>query len=1127
MKTFTFIKTFCTFLFVLLSVSSLKAQVDKDPFLGNYILGNSAEMYLMYQTDNTEAWLYDFQSASNIITGNKLQEFQLNNSSYADVCMGDFDGDGKDDAIQATVGAEGSSFPNQLLLQVSGSWEPMAIGPISTNIDPNIRLIEGDFDGDAQKEFVLAYINSDNTIHIELYETDSLKSMMSITENPINFSAGLNLGSEALFDIAAGDFDGDGLDEIVFVQNRNKILTDPSKEYIAEVQLKVRIYDYDYLTKKFNQDVFEISKNIDLRKHERTNGGNSVHKYRRLLRLSVASGNITNSTSEEFIIGYSFNRDHYLRSAFWNPWYLTRHLEFYLLSFQVEGPGTYRIFDILEQQDPNFKGAFWQTYSDQIRDPGGTKWDSLEYSLIAPLNIVCADLDGNGFDEVITSGAGDISVWPDDYALNFNIPPIPIGGQNSFQFYKFNAQQRRNFTVIDLDADTSQVTAGNDTTITNWHPEIVILDCSVPFKSQTLQSNPALRISVWNVDMEHYTANLKARQTIENVDFTGNHTMSVGDFDGDALRMGRPKIFTTPPILQPIVILNTPPIHFDIFDTIYDINQAFIDVNPTKEEVRFYSDYLYILQRTDVIEAEFHRDWGVSSSLTLKAIAAGNGVKATLSGHYGEKFDKITTEGTSVTVTENVPAIRQDWIYALNTEYKVREYPVYYKGDSLGTVLVVDPIPGEGKWISNYDWKHWSHWPNHEVGNILSYRHYDQNQDISPSGQSFFRRASEFTVNKNSAGQSWIIDFDKFTTNSTSTERSFGFGADVLVKAGYEAEIEGHGLDFGVEFNVGGYYDQNEITTLTSSFQRDIQFETHLSYLNSDPSDETTYLITPYVYWSHNGAIVVDYYAEPKEAPSGETPTWWDKQYGTKPDLAFILPWRYHSEKGIGNESDRYKTTEILFSPTSPVPGDTVTILTRVHNFSLTELNQDTVDFQFYLGDPDDGGIPLPGVFYQRQAIGDFDITQPRGQRYIHTKWVVPADILSHPRIYAVLDPGNKINEIHEDNNKGWVVVPIDGVTDVEDDGRLTIPKNHALYQNYPNPFNPSTQISFSISNPERVRIDIFNVLGQKVHTLVNMKYQAGQHIVKFDASRFASGLYFYKLEAGNYSNVRKMLLMK
>jgi Secretion system C-terminal sorting domain len=83
------------------------------------------------------------------------------------------------------------------------------------------------------------------------------------------------------------------------------------------------------------------------------------------------------------------------------------------------------------------------------------------------------------------------------------------------------------------------------------------------------------------------------------------------------------------------------------------------------------------------------------------------------------------------------------------------------------------------------------------------------------------------------------------------------------------------------------------------------------------------------------------------------------------------------------------------------------------------------------------------------------------------------------------------------------------------------------LAQNYPNPFNPSTTIKFSIPKASNVTLRVYNLLGQEVQTLINGFKQAGNYEIKFNARELTTGMYLYKLEAGAFSSVRKMILMK
>lgn len=94
-------------------------------------------------------------------------------------------------------------------------------------------------------------------------------------------------------------------------------------------------------------------------------------------------------------------------------------------------------------------------------------------------------------------------------------------------------------------------------------------------------------------------------------------------------------------------------------------------------------------------------------------------------------------------------------------------------------------------------------------------------------------------------------------------------------------------------------------------------------------------------------------------------------------------------------------------------------------------------------------------------------------------------------------------------------------------DEEKSVPKSFYLNQNYPNPFNPETKISFGLPNSSKVKIDVYNSLGQHLSTLVNKQLILGHHIVTFDGSSLPSGVYFYRIIAGENSKIKKMLLIK
>jgi len=83
------------------------------------------------------------------------------------------------------------------------------------------------------------------------------------------------------------------------------------------------------------------------------------------------------------------------------------------------------------------------------------------------------------------------------------------------------------------------------------------------------------------------------------------------------------------------------------------------------------------------------------------------------------------------------------------------------------------------------------------------------------------------------------------------------------------------------------------------------------------------------------------------------------------------------------------------------------------------------------------------------------------------------------------------------------------------------------LYENYPNPFNPLTTIRYGLPNRSHVTLTVFNTLGQQVAVLQNAEQEAGYHEVQFDASGLASGVYFYRMQAGDFVATKRLLLLR
>ncbi|GAB4297893.1 MAG: hypothetical protein Kow0098_22540 [Ignavibacteriaceae bacterium] len=120
------------------------------------------------------------------------------------------------------------------------------------------------------------------------------------------------------------------------------------------------------------------------------------------------------------------------------------------------------------------------------------------------------------------------------------------------------------------------------------------------------------------------------------------------------------------------------------------------------------------------------------------------------------------------------------------------------------------------------------------------------------------------------------------------------------------------------------------------------------------------------------------------------------------------------------------------------------------------------------------------------------------------------------------------------DNGEGWLLTEA-GIFFTNDASHVTVvkteenglPKQFYLDQNYPNPFNPLTRINFTITDQVSVDLTVYDIPGREIVNLVNEVKQAGTYEIKFNAGDLPSGIYFYRLKAGHFSDVKKMVLLE
>jgi hypothetical protein len=170
----------------------------------------------------------------------------------------------------------------------------------------------------------------------------------------------------------------------------------------------------------------------------------------------------------------------------------------------------------------------------------------------------------------------------------------------------------------------------------------------------------------------------------------------------------------------------------------------------------------------------------------------------------------------------------------------------------------------------------------------------------------------------------------------------------------------------------------------------------------------------------------------------------------------------------------------------------------------------------------------LNGVYYIITGAGGCSL-EPGGQYYDHEH--VTVRVCEYHFTYIKLY--DKSLELVAINKDGQIIDELlfeKQKSEVNENDLLTGDESLSgfqLYDNYPNPYNPSTLISYNVAQQMHVRIEIYSILGEKVKTIVNEFKSVGTHKIKFDASEFSSGIYFYRMKAGDFVQQKKMLFIQ
>jgi len=1042
MKTI-YILTRYVFSFLICFSISIFSQ-GEHPFSETPTLLESSEIVLVWSenfagdSSHVYAKIYDYNETDTLQPYQKKYITSFTGSSQVDVATGDFNADGKTDFV---VAYEGNSNKIKLFVPHINSdltwdeWSPVdADGFINTlgGVNERFKLKSGNFDSDANEEIVLAYVDSENKLRLEIFNVDA-----SLNIEFKNFISDELIDTNyARFNIALADFDLDGTDEIIVIGSDYRTTDD--------IAIFATVYDVS--------DNFYIEKKGTVIIPDEIQDGTTG------LNVGIVTGDFNNDVRDDVALYFNYV---FGDTTIKDTWLYVAEVSEDLENILIDGVN--------------------QIYKENI---------NLNFTTRADLN--AGDLDGDGIDEIVMGTGGGIKIFDVTKVDSFMVPNL------IYQTYPFGI-----------------AIEGDDILTNNF---VDVLDVAHYNKDYIVQTrNIFSNVNDQKFDILLYGSELKDTLIIEQSSIMNqdqgssssprHYAIAMGDFDGDNVRVGKPTRYVITDIVQPMVILNAPPIHFDkIGNDIFDLSGCFPVFPDPPCADNFFAGYTVITQIN--ISTEVHKEWGLDES--LEASVDVGVFKASLKASYGEGFSKTSGASEKITTTQIVTATIDDKVFATVQDYELWEYPVISDTGFSGNIIVLYPRNTTKRWFSYKHTSGESLKPHHENANILSYFYYNNLEDNEDIDRLLGGIGDEYTVSSTGSFSQTLNWEQHFTKTEMRSNR---IGLEVGASIG----------GFGMEIGVNSKYSAEEVSTHKTEVGSSISIEIHLGTV--DPSiGSTDYIVKPYAYWAQNGALVIDYAVRPDNLMPGQ---WWYNNYGTNPDPTFILPWKLDPEKEmkLTDPSFRSKTKEITFKPANAGPGDTVTISARIHNYSLISTTS-PVSLSFYVNDPDSGGTLITGTNGE-SIVTTGGAIDARENKTVQLEWDIPTNVFAGSRIYAIIDPENLMTELQENNNKGWSILGGLGIITDANDIEVPVVDEFELSQNYPNPFNPQTRITYSISSEKKVSLKIYDILGREVVVLVNEVKPAGSYEVNFNASNLASGVYFYRLHAGSFIKTKKMMLLK
>ncbi len=1028
--------------------------------------------------------IYDVEGDSLVLKASEafLSDYSAS-SRMVDVATGDFNGDGKDEYVFAYAAENGTvkvyiPHIDPVTMQIiTGTTIPLS-GPINTTADRllgKIRVVAGDFDNDYQDEFAVAYVvpngNNEGDIHWNIFDTrGTLTPILVLSVTDETTLTAFNGQQAEIFDMVSEDFAADGSAELVLAWGHND-----DADNIYNISAKIIAFSIDGTSYSY-----ESHAEGDL-------GFNQFPDS--IKQISLATG-LFHHTVYPSLVAVASSQD-----TFDFGWFFYNTTSLEVKTFKVEDnpatPEPIPTEKLTLQHEEVFDHVANADQSVAVT-AGDFDYDIIdEFVITIGVNgTVYRTIEGtNGFEPVYNT---DAYAECGDHRQNVNkflaIADMNLDGTREIVGFSNDCVGGGSIGMTSLKPDFS------GTLLTWWNGFGI-----VPTGAEPVFGGPPHQVGLYK------------------------SSMALGDFDGDRVRLGKPKYFRKSNIVQPLVALNSPPIHFDsINGNIYDVSSCFNGNECLHEAI-----YRYTTGQAMAASGTVFTEWAVSSSLSFGGGFLGLGTKTKINKKYGERHIKTTAGGTDFEVRVEAIAKRDDQLYATVIDYDIWEFPVIFGDTVAGYILDIQPKAIEPLWFGSKSKDVIRYLSPHEVGNVLSYKEYltpADNPFVDENIKGDFVAGDAYLLSPTSPSYSWGFTTGDFSTYSA--ERIKYVSKDVSKSAGFSLSLSlgiFEGIwNFGIDASTSNNYSREDVQTHEVRVDDELDIDVKLGPLNESFGQDANYTVRPYAYWSRDGILNLDYTAKPEV---GQLDNWWTVNYGQKQDPAFNLPWRLDKEKGFGltDPLKKYLTRAIQFSNSQPEVGDTITIYAIVNNYSLLSTDGQ-VKVSFYDGHPNDGGKRLTDVNGKTFAE-TFTHIGPKDYSAVAFKWVYPGGLGSTPKIFGYIDADNEMTEIHEDNNIGFNVL---GITGFDPTQTEEVPQEFfSGVTVYPNPASDYAVVEFGLNQKAKTVMHIFDLRGQLVKTQMNQNLASGTWQTVIDVNALPEGIYFVQLAAGREKRTAKLVVLK